>query len=145
MASGLIVASADAARRAGVPSDRWVFVHAGAQAEDEWHVTERDRLACSHAINAVGRAALHHAGLAVDEIAHVDLYSCFPAAVQIAARELGLATDDPARPLTVTGGLTFAGGPGNNYSGHAITTPVHRQRADPGAYRLLTAVGRSLP
>ena len=141
MASGLIVASAEAARRAGVPKDRWVFIHAGAQAEDEWHVTERDRLAASPAINAVGRAALHHAGLAVDDVAHVDLYSCFPAAVQIAARELGLATDEAARPLTVTGGLTFAGGPGNNYSGHAIATLVQRLREDPAAFGLVTAVG----
>jgi acetyl-CoA C-acetyltransferase len=141
MASGLIVASAEAARRAGVPKDRWVFIHAGAQAEDEWHVTERDRLAASPAINAVGRAALHHAGLGIDEIGHVDLYSCFPAAVEIAARELGLATDDPARPLTVTGGLTFAGGPGNNYSGHAIATLIQRLREDPAAYGLVTALG----
>jgi len=141
MASGLIVASVEAARRARVPRDRWVFIHAGAQAEDEWHVTERDRLAASPAINAVGRAALHHAGLGIDEIAHLDLYSCFPAAVEIAARELGLASDDPARPLTVTGGLTFAGGPGNNYSGHAIATLIHRLREDPGAYGLITALG----
>ena len=141
MASGLIVASTQAARRAGVPKDRWVFIHAGAQAEDEWHVTERDRLAASPAINAVGRAALHHANLGIDEIAHLDLYSCFPAAVQIAAGELGLATDEPARPLTVTGGLTFAGGPGNNYSGHAVAALVRHLREDPAAYGLVTAVG----
>jgi acetyl-CoA C-acetyltransferase len=141
MASGLIVTSAEAARRAGVPKDRWVFIHAGAQAEDEWHVTERDRLAASPAIETLGRAVLRHAGVAIDDIAHVDLYSCFPSAVQIAARELGLATDRPDRPLTVTGGLTFGGGPGNNYAGHAIATLVQRLREDPGAYGLATAVG----
>ena len=70
-----------------------------------------------------------------------DLYSCFPSAVQIAACELGLAIDDPGRPLTVTGGLTFAGGPGNNYAGHAIATLVHRLREDPDAYGLATALG----
>ena len=141
MASGLILASAQAAQQAGVPKDRWVFIHAGAQAQDEWHVTERDRLASSPAIHAIGRDVLHHAGVAIDEVAHVDLYSCFPAAVQIAARELGLAIDDPARPLTVTGGLTFAGGPGNNYSAHAIATLVHLLRRDSDAYGLATALG----
>lgn len=141
MASGLIVASAEAARRAGVPTDRWVFVHAGAQAHDQWHVSERERLAASPAIEAVGRGVVGHAGLAIDDIAHVDLYSCFPAAVEIAARELGLAIDDASRSLTVTGGLTFAGGPGNNYSAHAIATLVHRLREDPDAYGLATAVG----
>ncbi len=141
LASGLIVCSARAAEQAGVPRDRWVFVHAGAQAHDEWHVSERAQLAASPAIRAVGRAALGHAGVTIDEVAHVDLYSCFPSAVQIAARELDFGLDDPARPPTVTGGLTFAGGPGNNYSGHAIAALVGRLRDDPGAYGLATAVG----
>jgi acetyl-CoA C-acetyltransferase len=104
-------------------------------------VTEREQLAVSPAIHAVGRGVCHHAGVAIDELSHIDLYSCFPAAVQIAARELGLAIDDPARPLTVTGGLTFAGGPGNNYSAHAIATLVQRLRSDPDAYGLATALG----
>ncbi len=69
------------------------------------------------------------------------MYSCFPSAVQIAARELGLAIDEPGRDLTVTGGLTFAGGPGNNYTSHAIASLVPRLRADPAAYGLTTAVG----
>ena len=141
MASGLILTSIRAAQQAGVPRDRWIFVHAGAQAQDEWHVSERDDLAVSRAIHTAGRAALHHAGLAIDEVAHIDLYSCFPAAVQIAARELGLEIDNEARALTVTGGLTFAGGPGNNYSSHAIATLVGRLREDPDSYGLCTAMG----
>ncbi len=140
-AAGLIICSAAAAERAGVPRDRWVFIHAGAQAQDEWHVTERAELAASPAIRAIGAAVLAHAGLDIDEVAYVDLYSCFPSAVQISARELGLALDDPARPLTLTGGLTFAGGPGNNYAMHAIAALVHRLRDDPGALGLTTALG----
>jgi acetyl-CoA C-acetyltransferase len=141
MASGLILASAEAAERAGVPRDRWVFVHAGAQAHDEWHVSERRELDRSPAIRAAGRAALEHAGVSIDEVAHVDLYSCFPSAVEIAAAELGLALDDPARALTVTGGLTFAGGPGNNYAGHSIATLVQLLREDPDSYGLASALG----
>jgi acetyl-CoA C-acetyltransferase len=141
MATGLIVCSAQAAQDAGVPKDRWVFVHAGAQAEDEWHVSERAELFASPAIRAVGTAVLEHAGVEVDEVAHVDLYSCFPSAVQIAASELGLAIDDSSRPLTVTGGLTFAGGPGNNYTSHAVATLVGRLRSEPDSYGLATALG----
>jgi acetyl-CoA C-acetyltransferase len=118
-----------------------VFIHAGAQANEEWHVSERDRLARSPAIDAVGRAALQHAQLAIDDVAHVDLYSCFPSAVQIAAAELGLRIDDTARPLSVTGGLTFAGGPGNNYTAHAIATLTHRLRESPDTFGLASAVG----
>jgi acetyl-CoA C-acetyltransferase len=141
LGAGLILTSAQAATDAGVPTDRWVFIHAGAQAQDEWHVSERHTLAASPAIRALGRAVLEHAGLGIDEIAEIDLYSCFPSAVQVAAGELGLALDDPNRPLTVTGGLTFAGGPGNNYTTHAIATLVERLRAAPEGYGLVTAVG----
>ena len=71
----------------------------------------------------------------------MDLYSCFPSAVQIAAAELGLPVDDPARPLTVTGGLTFGGGPGNNYGTHAVASMVGALRADPGSLGLVTGLG----
>lgn len=141
LATGLILTSVRAAEAAGVPRDRWIFIHAGAQAQERWHVAERHTLASAPAIRAAGRAALERAGVDIDEVAYIDLYSCFPSAVQIAARELGLAIDEPGRPLTLTGGLTFAGGPGNNYASHSVATLVPRLRADPEAYGLVTAVG----
>jgi acetyl-CoA C-acetyltransferase len=141
LASGLVLTSASAAEAAGVPQDKWVFVHAGAAAYDEWFVSERGDLAASPAIRTIGEAALAHAGITVDDLGPVDLYSCFPAAVQVAAAELGLPVGDPDRPLTVTGGLTFAGGPGNNYGGHGIASIVPLLRADPSAYGLTTSLG----
>lgn len=141
MASGIIVASAAAAEAAGVPQDKWVFLHAGASGTDEWFVSERAELAASPAIRALGAAVLDHAGITADELAHVDLYACFPVAVQIAARELGLPVDDPKRPLSVTGGLSFGGGPGNNYGGHAVASLVQRLRAEPESFGLATSLG----
>ena len=141
LAAGVIVTSVAAAEAAGVPQEQWVFLHAGAAAYDEWFVSERADLAASPAIRTIGEAALRHAGVTVEDIEHVDLYSCFPAAVQIAARELGLPLDDPERPLSVTGGLTFAGGPGNNYGTHAVASLVGRLRAEPTSYGLSTSLG----
>lgn len=141
LSAGLIVTSVAAAAAAGVPQDRWVFVHAGASAYDEWFVSERADLSRSPAIAALGAAALEHAGVGIDDVAHVDLYACFPSAVQMGADALGLPVDDPARPLTVTGGLTFAGGPGNNYGSHAIASMVPVLRADPSARGLCTSLG----
>src|SRR5947207_1861510 len=100
--AAVIMCSAAAAERAGVPRDRWVFPHAGADAHDTDALSRRGDLHSSLGIRAVGRQTLDLAGLAIDDIAHVDLYSCFPSAVQIAAAELGLRDDDPKRPLTVT-------------------------------------------
>jgi acetyl-CoA C-acetyltransferase len=74
----------------------------------------------------------------VDDVAHVDIYSCFPSAVQIGAAEVGLSLD---RQLTVTGGLCFAGGPGNNYVTHSIASMADALRADPGSLGLVTALG----
>lgn len=141
LATGLVLTSVAAAEAAGVPQDRWVFVHAGASATDEWFVSERADLATSPAIAAAGAAALDHAGLAIEDVDLVDLYSCFPAAVQLGAQALGLPLDDPDRPLSVTGGLTFGGGPGNNYGSHAIATMVPLLRAEPAKVGLSTSLG----
>ncbi|WP_327110786.1 acetyl-CoA acetyltransferase [Nocardia sp. NBC_01730] len=141
LGAGLILCSAAAADAAGVPRDRWVFPHGGATATDEWFVSERADMAASPAIAVAGGAVLGAAGIGIDEIAHIDLYSCFPVAVQVGAEALGLSIDDPARPLSVTGGLTFAGGPGNNYTTHSIATLSGLLRDDPHAYGLTTALG----
>jgi acetyl-CoA C-acetyltransferase len=141
LGTGLILMSAAAAEAAGVPQEKWVFVHAGAWASDEWFVSERADLAASPAIRAAGEAALGHAGITIDDVRHVDLYACFPSAVQIGADALGLPDDDPERPLTVTGGLTFGGGPGNNYGSHAVANLVPLLRAEPGTYGLSTSLG----
>ncbi|HSZ37282.1 MAG TPA: hypothetical protein VK773_09345 [Acidimicrobiales bacterium] len=139
--AGFIVCSVEAARSAGVPEDRWVFPLAGADANDHWFLSQRAELHRSPAIGLAGAAALGLAGLGIDDVAAVDLYSCFPAVVQIAAREFGLAVDDPSRPLTLTGGLTFGGGPGNNYTSHGIARAVGALRSAPGTAALVTGLG----
>ena len=68
-----------------MPTDRWVFPQAGTDAHDHSFVSNRDDLHSSPAIRIAGRPALELAGIDVDDVAHVDLYSCFPSAVQIAA------------------------------------------------------------
>ncbi len=137
-AAALILCSLDAARRFGVPEDRLVFPHAGTDAHDTYTVSTRDNLHSSPAIRYAGRRALELAGVTADELAHVDVYSCFPCAVEVAAGELGLRRD---RPLTVTGGLTFAGGPLNNYVMHSIARMAEVLREDRGKRGLITANG----
>ncbi len=150
--AGLILTSVEAAERHGVPRERWVFLHAGAEAVDHWWLSERADLCSSPAIRLAGRDLFALAGTEVDAVSHVDLYSCFPSAVQIAARELGLASQDAAQgtgwggigarvALTVTGGMNFAGGPWNDYPTHALATMAGVLRADPGATGLCTANG----
>ena len=141
--AAVLLCSYEAARDAGIAEDRMVFLHAGADAHDHWFVTERAALAEAPAIGIATRAALAAASVGIDDIARFDLYSCFPAAVEMAMQALGLrgVEHGDERPLTVTGGLGFAGGPVNNYPTHGIARMVDACRADPGSFGLTTALG----
>jgi acetyl-CoA C-acetyltransferase len=138
--AALIVTSTGEARRLGIPEDRWVYVRGCGDATDHWFITERVNYYSSPAIRASGRRALGMAGVAIADVAHFDLYSCFPSAVQITRDMLGIDGADP-RPLTVTGGLPYFGGPGNNYVTHSIAAMVDTLRAHPGDLGLVTANG----
>ncbi|MFO7590340.1 MAG: hypothetical protein R6X23_05505, partial [Acidimicrobiia bacterium] len=134
-AAALLLCSYERARTAGVPEERMVFVHSGADAHDHFWFSERDRLSEAPAVGIAGRAALAVAGMGLDDVARFDLYSCFPSAVQLTMGALGLTGPgggDP-RPLTVTGGLGFAGGPANDYPSHSIARMAEACRADPGS------------
>ncbi len=139
--AGYIVCSVEAAKAAGVPEERWVFPLSGADANDHWFISHRPELHRSPAIRLAGQAALELAGVGIDDVGPIDLYSCFPCVVQMAAGELGLRDDDPARPLTLTGGLTFGGGPGNNYASHGIAQLVGALRLEPGTVGMATGLG----
>lgn len=138
--AAVIVASVAKARELGVPESRWVYLHGCADAADLWYPTDRQNFHSSPAMRLTGKKALEMAGVGLDQIALFDLYSCFPVAVEIGAEELGLSLDDP-RGLTVTGGLPYAGGPGNNYVMHSVAAMMQRLREKPGAYGLVTGNG----
>lgn len=140
-AAAVLLCSAEKATYLQIPRDSWVFPYAGTDSHDTYSFAERHELHRSPAIRIGGARVLELAGLGLDDLDYVDLYSCFPSAVQVAARELGLPVGDPARPLTVTGGLTFAGGPWNNYVMHSIATMGLRLRENPGTRGLITANG----
>jgi acetyl-CoA C-acetyltransferase len=118
-AAALLVMSESEADRRGIPPERRAYCLGGADATDAWCVTERADVATSPAYRRASRHAMGESGVRLEDVDAFDLYSCFPSAVEIALEELGLALDEP-RPLTVTGGLAYAGGPGNNYSLHAL-------------------------
>ncbi len=139
--AALVLTSAGKATYLQIPSDRWVFPYAGTDSHDTYAISERAEFYRSPAIRIAGRRALELAGTGLDDIELIDIYSCFPSAVQVAANELGLPVGDPARPLTVTGGLTFAGGPWNNYVTHSIATMAERLVANPGRCGFITANG----
>jgi acetyl-CoA C-acetyltransferase len=138
MGAALIVCSVEKAHLLGVPRDRWVFIHSGADCHEHQYISNRWTFAETPAIELGGKRTLELAGLGIGDIDIVDLYSCFPSAVQLGAQSLGL---DITSQLTRTGGLPFAGGPWNNYVMHAIATVMNDLRERPGAKGLVWANG----
>jgi acetyl-CoA C-acetyltransferase len=141
-AAAVILTSVAKARALGVPEDRFVYLHGQGDA-NELTIMERPDLSASPSAIAAGRKALELAGKTVDDMAVFDFYSCFPIAVFNMIDGLGIAADDP-RGLTLTGGLPYFGGAGNNYSMHAIAEVVPALRKRPGAFGFVGANGGML-
>lgn len=139
-AAAIMLMSVAKAKQLGIPREKWVYLHGCGDAYDHWNLTERINHWSSPAMRTVAEESFRMAGMTVDDMDYFDLYSCFPSAVQIACAEMGIAEDDP-RGLTVTGGLPYFGGPGNNYVTHSIAEMMNRVRRRPGSYGLVTANG----
>jgi acetyl-CoA C-acetyltransferase len=133
-----VLMSVDAARRLGVPEEKWVYLRGHAD-QTEQDLLDRVDLHVSHSAKQAVAEALRVAGIGMDEVATFDLYSCFPFPVFAVRDEFGLAEDD--RDLTLTGGLPYFGGPGNSYSLHGIAETVAEMRDKPGAFGLVGANG----
>jgi acetyl-CoA C-acetyltransferase len=142
-AAAVVLTSTDVAKKLSIPSEKWVYLLGGGEAMEKWLLSERVNYWSSPAIREMTKAALEMAGLGIDQIDFFDLYSCFPSATTIAASEIGLDVNDPPN-LTVTGGLPYFGGPGNNYTTHAIAQTVERIREKPEQTGLVTGVGMYL-
>jgi acetyl-CoA C-acetyltransferase len=137
--AAVLLMSVEAARRLGVPEEKWVYLRGHADLVEQKLLDRRDVGTSPASVMAV-REALSVGGIGIDDVATFDLYSCFPVPVFTICDGMGLAADDP-RGLTLTGGLPFFGGPGNNYSMHGIAETVNEMRDRPGRFGLVGANG----
>ncbi len=140
MAAAVVVSSHECADRLGVSGDRRVYLRGWCYADDPVYIAEHRDLGASPAMAAASREAMRCAGAGIDDVAHIDLYSCYPSSVNLACDALGIRGDD-RRGLTVTGGLPYFGGPSSNYVTHSIATMTDVLRADPGSLGLLNGIG----
>lgn len=135
-----ILVSSSKADELGVPERKRVYLHGGGDAGDDL-ISLRPVLDRSWAMDTAVSRALQQAGKTQGDIRYFDLYSCFPCAVFSGAAAVGLDWKTDKRPLTLTGGLPFFGGPGNNYSLHGIAEMAATLRANPGNFGLVLANG----
>jgi len=140
MAAALVVTDAATARSWGLGPDEVVYLSGWADAHDLWYLSERPVLHRSPALAACARRALDTAKVTMDEVGGLDLYACFPSSVEVARDSFDIDPDDP-RPLTLTGGLPYHGGPGSNYVTHSIANTHHWLRAGHGDHALVHGNG----
>jgi acetyl-CoA C-acetyltransferase len=140
MGAAVMVASAACADRLGVPAERRVYLHGWCAATSPERAAENDDLGVNPAMRAASTEALACAGLAMDDIAHLDVYSCFGSAVNLAREALGIESRQ-GQELTVTGGLPYAGGPGSSYVLNSLAAMTDVLRADPSSFGMVTGVG----
>lgn len=138
--AALVMVSEEKADQLGIAQDKRIYLHGAGEAMEP-AFTERPGFTQSWAMQVALDRAFTQAGKTADEMAIFDLYSCFPCAVFSSTAALGIDAATDQRPLTVTGGLPFSGGPGNNYSMHAIAAMAERLRDQPGAFGLVLANG----
>lgn len=141
LSAAVVLASADAADRLGVPEDERVHLRGWAEATDPVYVAEHEELWRSPGMSTAFGRALSSAGVGIDDIGHTDLYSCFPSSVLFALDALGFAADDRLAPFTVTGGLPYAGGAGSCYLLSVLAAMADRLVDDVGGLGLVTGVG----
>jgi acetyl-CoA C-acetyltransferase len=141
--AAVVLASEQAADRLGVPRERRVYPWAGVDVNEIWYLLERPDYHSLPGVRWAGQALAEATGLDLAAVEHLDLYSCFPSAPRLVASMLGIEPDDP-RPFTLAGGLPWFGGPGNNYTTHAVVALVERLRQRPGEHALVHALGWNL-
>jgi acetyl-CoA C-acetyltransferase len=139
--SALLICSAERAHEAGVPAERWLFPHVALHCSGAVTLTARRRLWAWPAMSVLGRAAEHHIGRPLHELRLAEVYSCFPAAVRVQQRELGLPLSGTP---TLTGGMSFAGGPFNHFVLQSLLALGRRLRDDPAELGLVTTVSGML-
>ncbi len=137
--AAIVLASVAEARRMGVPEERWVYIHGVADCAEP-SLLSRPSLEQSPAAIAAISSALELAGTSWKKLDFVDLYSCFAIPIFNLLEGFKLNPHDP-RGWTLTGGLPFFGGAGNNYAAHGIAEAVARCRAAPGSRALVGANG----
>jgi acetyl-CoA C-acetyltransferase len=140
MAAAVIITDAATAQEWGLASDEVAYLRGWADAHDIWYLSQRPQVHRSTALDACAASSLKSAGIGVDDVGAFDLYSCFPSSVEAAQDSFSLARND-ARPITLTGGLPYHGGPGSNYVTHAVANTLNWLRSGKGDYAVVHSNG----
>jgi acetyl-CoA C-acetyltransferase len=136
-AAGLILCSTQIAQELGIGREKWIFPRAFTESNLMSVVASRKDLGASPGFRIAARAAMQLAGVDFSQLRLCELYSCFPYAIRAQLHEFGM---DSNHNVSVTGGMTFGGGPLNNFVFQALVRMARLLRQNPGEIGLVTAV-----
>ncbi|CAA0126351.1 Uncharacterised protein [Halioglobus japonicus] len=140
-AAGLILCSVGVAESLGIARSKWIFPRAFTESNFMSVVASRKDLGASEGFRIAGNVAMELAGVDFNDIRLCELYSCFPYAVRVQLQEFGMTSQ---HNVSVTGGMTFGGGPLNNFVFQATVKMAQLLREDPAEVGLVTTVSGML-
>ncbi|RIJ29865.1 enoyl-CoA hydratase-related protein [Henriciella mobilis] len=140
-AAAIIVTSLEHALALGIERSNLIFIRGGAFAAEPEDALMRDRFDGCAALDTVMGAVVDSVGGSAGTFDCLELYSCFPVVPKLALSALSQKGLPENVPASVTGGLTFFGGPLNNYMSHATAAMVRKMRSGAARTGLLYAQG----
>jgi acetyl-CoA C-acetyltransferase len=140
MGAAVLVTDAATAREWGLGPDEVAYIGGWADAKEVWYLSERAAPQTAPGLVECAATALATAGVTMDEVDAFDLYACFPSSIEVARDSFGIGPDD-SRPLTLTGGLQYHGGPGSNYVTHSVANTLGWLRAGRGEVAMVHGNG----
>lgn len=136
-ACAMFFTSIEKARQLGIDESNWIYPHVSSENNAMLAVAQRPDIHRSIGAEKSAQAALTYTGLSAKDINIVDLYSCFPVAVEMYADAFGLTDKNN---FSCTGGMPFAGGPLNNYALQAACRVFELLHQDEHAIGLTSSV-----
>jgi len=136
-ASAMIICSENLANNLDIPLSKRVYPVASSESNHMIAPIQRPHLSKSYGLDLAVKFIKDVCRNNNIEPNLYELYSCFPIAVQMFSDSLGLNEN---QSKTVTGGMSFAGGPLNNYMIHSTVKMLSKIRSDHSNIGLVTGV-----
>jgi acetyl-CoA C-acetyltransferase len=136
-AAALLFCSEKKADSLGIERSRRIYPMISAESNHMVALSARPDLWRCTGAKVAADALFGEMGITADDIDLIELYSCFPIAMECFANA---ARIPHGRDLSVTGGMAYAGGPYNNYFYQATVKTAEMLRAGDGRTALLSCV-----
>lgn len=136
-AAALLICSEEKADALGIEARQRIYPVASAESSHMVSLSARADFSRCLGAELAAEAIYSETGIGPEQLDLVELYSCFPIAVECFAEAARISLD---RDLTITGGMAFAGGPYNNYFFQATAKAAQLLKTGAGRTAMLSCI-----